>query len=218
MLQNVSIYPLERDVFYKEHDDRAYGTTAFFVAYLTNELPFEIATSLIFSVLSVFAIGLPRTVKLFFVIFFNAFCMTSCGESVGIFFNTLFAHTGFSVNLTSTVLSVGVFMGGIMSINMPAFLEAFNYLSPMKYATQNLVPYSLAGVEFTCTDAQRLPGGRCPITSGDDVLQLFGLATPHPALQLLWMAVVTVAYRIVAYAVLRLKRMHLGVGQMNRGA
>lgn len=104
-----------------------------------------------------------------------------------------------------------------MSIDMPSFLEAFNYLSPMKYATQNLAPYSLAGVSFTCTDAQRLPSGKCPIESGEDVLQLFGLATANPALQLLWLAVVTVAYRLVAYAVLRVKRMHLGVGQMNKG-
>lgn len=101
---------------------------------------------------------------------------------------------------------------------MPVFLEAFNYLSPMKYATQNLTPYSLAGVVFTCTDAQRLSNGKCPIESGEDVLQLFGLATADPALQLVWLGVVTVAYRLVAYAVLRVKRMHLGIGQMNKDA
>lgn len=102
-----------------------------------------------------------------------------------------------------------------MSINMPSFLEAFNYLSPNKYATQNLAPYSLAGVVFTCTDAQRLPGGRCPISTGEDALELFGLATGNPALSLVGLAVTTVVYRGIAYAVLRLKRMHLGVGQMN---
>lgn len=103
-----------------------------------------------------------------------------------------------------------------MSIDMPAFLEAFNYLSPMKYATQNLAPYSLAGVKFTCTDAQRLPGGQCPISTGEDALELFGLAGADPALNLVGLAVTTVVYRVIAYVVLRLKRMHLGVGQMNK--
>ncbi|KAH8146025.1 uncharacterized protein LAJ45_09947 [Morchella importuna] len=211
MLQNVSVYPFERDVFYKEHDDRAYGTTAFFIAYLTLELPFELATSLIFSVLAVLAVGLPRTAKLFFIVTFNTFCITSCGESVGIFFNTLFAHTGFSVNVTSTILSIGVFMAGIMSIDMPGFLEAFNYLSPNKYATQNLVPYSMMGVKFTCTDAQRLPGGRCPLETGEEALALFGMGTKDVWWSLVGLAIATVAYRAIAYMVLRVRRMHLGV-------
>lgn len=212
MLQNVSVYPFERDVFYKEHDDRAYGVTVFFIAYLTIEVPFEIVTSLIFAVLAVFAVGLSHTVKLFFIVTFNAFCITSCGESVGIFFNTLFTHTGFSVNVTSTILSIGVFMGGIMSIDMPAFMEAFNYLSPSKYAAQNLTPYSLMGVKFTCTDAQRLPGGECPLATGEQALKLFGMETDGVEWSLFGLAMTAIMYRLVAYVVLRVKRMHLGIG------
>jgi hypothetical protein len=213
MLQNVALYPLERDVFYKEHDDRTYGVTAFFLAYLTNELPFSILTAHIFSLLAVFVAGLPRTITMYYVMTYYTLCVVSCGESLGIFFNTLFRHTGFSVNVTSTVLCIAIFMSGIMSIDVPAPLEAFNYLSPLRYAVRSLTPYSLDGVTFTCTPSQRLPGGNCPIETGKQVLQLYGL-DEDPKWNLVALAVVTVVYRVMAFAMLKLQRMQLGIGKL----
>lgn len=51
MLQNLAVFPAERDVFYREDDDRAYSVEAFFMQYLTLEIPFEIVTCLILSIL-----------------------------------------------------------------------------------------------------------------------------------------------------------------------
>jgi ABC-type multidrug transport system ATPase subunit len=84
MLQNVAVYPNERDVFYRENDDGTYGVEAFLASYITLEVPFEIGTSLVFAVLVDLAAGLPRTTQMFFVCFFNCFCIVSCGESLGI--------------------------------------------------------------------------------------------------------------------------------------
>lgn len=206
MLQNVAVYPLERDVFSREHDDGAYSVEAFFMQYTTIEVPFEAVTSLIFAVLAVFAVGLPRTVELFFVMAFNCFCIVSCGESLGIMFNTLFEHTGFAVNITSVFLSVAQIMAGIMSIDMPVFLRDMNYLSPIKYVVANLAPYSLKGVPFSCTQGQRLADGRCPIETGEDVLSLYRLEAGSPALNVLWLGVCTVVYRALAYALLKARR------------
>ncbi|KAF4536112.1 ABC transporter-like protein [Lasiodiplodia theobromae] len=206
MLQNVAVYPAERDVFAREHDDGAYGVEAFFMQYLTIETPFEIVTSLIFAVLGVLAVGLPRTVELFFLMAFNCFCIVSCGESLGIMFNTVFSHTGFAVNITSVFLSVAQIMAGIMSINMPVFLQDMNYLSPIKYVIANLAPYSLNGVKFTCTEGQRLANGRCPIETGEEVLQLYALESGDARLNVLWLGVCAVVYRLLAYALLKARR------------
>jgi ABC-type multidrug transport system ATPase subunit/ABC-type multidrug transport system permease subunit len=84
MLQNVAIYPNEKDVFYRENDDGTYGVEAFLMQYITLEVPFEIGTSFVFAVLTDLAAGLPRTKQMFFVCFFNCFCIVSCGESLGI--------------------------------------------------------------------------------------------------------------------------------------
>ena len=207
--------PHERDVFYKEHDERAYSTTSFFLAYTINEVPFEVVSSLLFALLADLAVGLQRTPQLFFAIAANVFCITNCGESIGIIFNTLFQHTGFSVNVTNSVLSIGVIMSGIMSTNMPAVLDGINFISPTKYALQNLAPYSLAGVNFTCEDWQRLPSGRCLIETGHDVLKLYRMDGNVPWKSLVALVVATLIYRLVAYVTLLLKMGRWGAGVGN---
>ncbi|KAI4527641.1 P-loop containing nucleoside triphosphate hydrolase protein [Schizophyllum commune Loenen D] len=215
MLQNVAMYPNERDVFYKENEDRAYSLEAFFVSYTMLEVPFEIVSALLFSLLGCIAINLKRTVPMYFIVALNAFCIVSCGESIGIIFNTLFQSTGFALNVTSTILSIGTFMSGLLSVDMPGFLEGINYISPLKYATENLMPYTLRGMTFTCEDFQRLPDGRCPLETGEQVLQLFNMDI-DPAPRLGAVVATTVVYRIVAYLVLRLVRTDVG-GLWRRG-
>lgn len=207
MLQNVAVYPNEKEVFYREHDDGAYSVEAFFLQYTTLEVPFEIATSLIFAVLTVLAAGLPRTAQMFFVAALNCFCIVSCGESVGVMFNTLFRHTGFAVNVTSVVLSIATLMGGVMSLNIPSFLAAFNRLSPIVWSLGNLAPYSIRDQHFTCNDYQRLPNGECPISTGVQVLRLYNL-DKDAGRNLLALGICTVIYRIVAYLLLKAKRTH----------
>ncbi|KAI5793725.1 P-loop containing nucleoside triphosphate hydrolase protein [Peziza echinospora] len=203
MLQNVAVYPAERDTFYKEHLDGTYSSTAFFVMYLSLEVPFEVVTSLVFAVLAVFAIGLPSSATVFFVVAFNAFAVVFAGESVGIIFNTLFSHTGFAINITSTFLSIATTMAGTMSIDMPEVLKALNYLSPLRYVLRNLAPYTLEGVAFGCGERQRLPGGRCVIADGAEALRLYGLDRDEGGVMVGGVVVAVVAYRVLAYLVLR---------------
>lgn len=205
MLQNVAVYPDEKAVFYREHDDGAYPVSAFFLQYTVAEIPFEIVTSLIFAVLTVLAAGLPRTVSVFFIVAFNCFSVVSCGESIGIMFNTLVAHTGFAVNLTSVILSIATIMGGIMSLNIPSFLQAFNHLSPIKWSLGNLAPYTLTGIRFSCPDAQKLPNGDCPISTGEQVLSLYNL-NANAGLNLMALGLCVVGYRMLAYVLLVARR------------
>ncbi|KAL7619738.1 hypothetical protein AAE478_010280 [Parahypoxylon ruwenzoriense] len=205
MLQNVAVYPAEREVFYREDDDAVYSVEAFLATYTLLEVPFEIVTCLVFGVMADFAVGFPRTAPMYFVNVFCCFGIVSCGESLGIMFNTLFNHTGFAVNLISILLSVAQIMAGIMSINMPTLFKAFNYISPLKYATAALAPFSLRDVEFTCDDAQRLPDGRCAIETGEQVLDLYKLNV-DPVVNVAALAGTIVAYRLVAWLLLRLTR------------
>ncbi|WYZ43271.1 hypothetical protein EsH8_VI_000970 [Colletotrichum jinshuiense] len=208
MLQNVAVYPAERDVFYREDDDGVYSVEAFLAAYSVLELPFEIISCLIFGILADLAVGFPRTVTMYFVCVFSCFGVVSCGESVGIMFNTLFNHTGFAVNLTSVIMSVANTMAGVLSIDMPELFKIFNFLSPIRYATRALAPYSLESVTFTCNDGQRLPNGRCPIETGEDVLNLYKFNV-DPKVNIAALAGCVVVYRLVAWALLRAARTRL---------
>ena len=127
-------------------------------------------------------------------------------------FNTLFSHTGFAVNVTSVFLSVATMMAGIMSLNIPRFLQAFNHLSPLKWSLGNMVPYAFRGVEFTCSEDQRLPSGQCPISDGEDVLKQYNFET-NAGLNLLALGICVVAYRVVAYAVLKARRSRWALGE-----
>lgn len=205
MLQNIVIYPDEKQVFYREHDDNTYSIESFFLQYTLAEIPFEIFSSLIWSLLAILATGLPRTAPLFFVSTFSCFVIVSCGESIGIIFNTFVNHTGFAVSLTSIVMSIATVMGGVMSLDIPPFLAAWNHLSPVKWSVSALIPYSLDGVVFTCTEYQRLPSGECPIRNGADVEKLYKIGGSKE-LSILALGLCAVGYRVLAYAVLKIKR------------
>lgn len=218
MLQNIVVYPDEKQVFYREHDDNAYSVESFFLQYTLAEIPFEIFSSLIWSLLAVLATGLPRTAPLFFVSTFSCFVIVSCGESIGIIFNTFVSHTGFAVSLTSIVMSIAIVMGGVMSLDVPPFLAAWNYLSPVKWSVSALIPYSLDGVMFTCTEYQRLPSGECPIQNKADVEKLYKIGG-NKELSVLALGLCAVGYRVLAYVILKIKRTRWGeIGERKTAA
>lgn len=205
MLQNVAVYPAERDVFYREDDDGVYGVDAFLLSYTLLELPFEILSCLIYGIFSTFAVRNPETASLYFSTFFGCFGVVSCGESLGIMFNTLFTHTGFAVNIMGVFLSVANGMAGVLSINMPQAFKAVNYLSPIRYATRAMAPYAMRGVKFHCTDEQTLPDGSCPITTGEQVLDLYDFNV-DPNVNAYCLLACVVIYRLIAWALLRVTR------------
>ncbi|KAF7713036.1 Uncharacterized protein PECH_002163 [Penicillium ucsense] len=207
MLQNIAIYPNERDVFYREEADSCYSAETFLLAYTTIEIPFEILSSLIFGVLAAFADNLKRTVQIFLISAFNCFCIINCGESVGIMFCTLFSHVGFAVNVTSVLLSISTILGGVMSLNVNDVLQALNHLSPIKYSIANLAPFSMHGQTFDCTPSQQLADGSCPISTGEQVLELYNL-NKDGAMNVMALGVCTVIYRLVAYAFVKAMRSH----------
>ena len=140
-----------------------------------------------------------------FIEAFNCFCLLNCGESLGIMFNTFFDHSGFAVSATSVVLSLALMMAGVLSTNLPAFLQAFNHLSPAKWSLGNLAPYTLQGQVFNCGQSQQLANGTCPVTTGEQVLEMYNLVV-RPELYLLALGVCCFAYRLVAYLLLKAKR------------
>lgn len=106
-------------------------------------------------------------------------------------------------------------MSGVLSIGMPGFLQGVNYLSPVRYAIRSLAPYSLRDLTFTCTSAQRLPNGNCPIKTGKEVLALYALDT-NPAINLMALGVCTVVYRLLAYVLLKGMRTHWGDNKVKK--
>lgn len=207
-MQNAVVYPGERDIFYSEQAEGCYSTESFLLQYTLLEVLFEMGASLIFGVFAAFVCDLDRTVKMFLVCAANCAFILSCGESIGIMVSTVFSHRGLAVNIISILLSISTVLGGIMSLHVNSFLSALNYLSPVKYLIANLASYSMQGQTFTCTEVQRLPNGQCPIADGAQVLALYNL-DKNAGLNLMGLGICTVAYRLLAYALLWFRQCHV---------
>ncbi|KIY73714.1 P-loop containing nucleoside triphosphate hydrolase protein [Cylindrobasidium torrendii FP15055 ss-10] len=205
LLVNVAVYPTERDIFYREYEDGAYSTEAFISAYTLLEIPSEILAAAMFASLAAIATNLKRSIAFFFITSLNA--LSHSRESLGIIFNTFFSQQGgLALNVANVLLSVSTFMAGLMSIDQPGFFKGLNRISPLGYAVKNLTPYSFRGQTFACTDAQRLPDGRCIISTGEDVLAIYNLEEIDAALNLGAIVVTVVVYRLIAYAILKLAK------------
>ncbi|EXJ95582.1 hypothetical protein A1O1_00704 [Capronia coronata CBS 617.96] len=204
MLNSIAMYPGERDLYYHEERDGTYTLAAFFVYYLALEVPAEVVASMLFSVLTVFAVGLPRTAGQYFLMAYSAFCVVECGESFGILFLTMFSHTGLAVSVMSVVLSIAIHLGGVLSIGIDRFLSAVNHISPVKWQVGALLSYSLRDIRFTCTADQRLADGTCPVQTGEQVLELYRLNVDTVAYALA-LGGVTIGYRLLAYLGLEIR-------------
>lgn len=91
-----------------------------------------------------------------------------------------------------------------MNPTPPVVFRAFNHLSPVKYATAAMTEYMLAGRRFSCADSERLDGGSCPVSAGEEVLRLYKM-DGDPSYNLIGLAVCLVAYRVTAYVAVKIR-------------
>ncbi|KAH3674487.1 hypothetical protein WICMUC_003325 [Wickerhamomyces mucosus] len=217
MLNNLTSYPMQRDYFYHEYDDGIYGILPFFLSYICIEVPFEVISCMIFSCLAGLACGLPRTFEFFISLSYVGFMVCFCGESLGIITNTLFSNAGFAINAVSIVLSIGTFMGGLMSLNMNKVLKAINYISPLKYALSIMINMGFpASLQLTCDDTSKTASGDCIFNNGEDVLVEYGLKVDNYKVYFAALFAIAVGYRLLAYAILKVRLLKFNLGSFIR--
>lgn len=201
MLNAITLYPGDLDLFLQEHSDGLYGVEAFLTAYTLTELPLEVLGALLLSVLVVFATRLSDEAEVYFVIAFTSFAVINCGESLGIVFLSFIRHTALAISIMSVVLSTCTALNGAFSLNMLGWLQGLNSLSPSKWQVRAAATASLRNVEFTCE------GEVCTVSSGKQLLELYDLdVSTAKAVGIL--AAVMIGYRLLAYIALK-ARCHL---------
>ncbi|KAH3679827.1 hypothetical protein WICPIJ_008489 [Wickerhamomyces pijperi] len=205
MLNNLTTYPSNLSSFITDYKDGCHSSPlAWFLAYLTLEIPFEIIGCLIFAVFTGIVPGLPRTAEFFFSLTYVSWMIVNAGESLGIITNTLFDRTpGVAITLVSVVLSIANFMAGLMSLHMPKVLKGINYISPLKYAMIIVLNMAFAeDVRFKCANST---ADDCLMNTGEEVLATYGLKVSDFKWCFGVLFAIAVAYRAVAYLVLWLK-------------
>lgn len=205
MLNNMAGYPKERDYFYEEYSDDVVRVPSFFMAYLLIELPFEIFPCFIFAVLMVFVVGMQYEVGLFFCIFYTVTIVVNAGESLGISFNTIIGHPGFSLTIISIFCSIAVCMSGLMAMNLGSFLRAMNYLSPPHYCVMMVANLIFTkSLKFHCLPDQMSSNGVCQFSTGLDVLKQYNLKV-NMTLYWILISVMAVIHRAISFLFLELR-------------
>lgn len=67
-----------------------------------------------------------------------------------------------------------------------------------------MAPYTLRNEHFSCQDWQKI-NGQCPITTGQQVLELYKL-NKDPEMNIMALGICAVVYRFLAYFVLKMVR------------
>ncbi|KAI5961410.1 uncharacterized protein KGF55_004033 [Candida pseudojiufengensis] len=200
LINNISLYPKERDIFYQEYKDGLYGVNEFILSYLINELPGEIIPTLIFSALIVFPIGLPRNPAMYFGMFFSCFASINIGESLGIIMLSIFDHLGVATNILGILMTIAVFMAGTMSLQMPIFFRAWNWINPLKYAVGICAKLGFQNQIFEYNNS----GTEAILNTGKKVLEYYNL---NHNLKVYFSALIIclIIYRIIAILILTIR-------------
>ncbi|KAF9091437.1 hypothetical protein BGX23_005187 [Mortierella sp. AD031] len=201
MLNNVAMYPFERDIAYREISDGGYSPTSFFFSFLVNELPLELFGSLGVTVFMLVITHMKTTALTFFSFWAIMFGYINTGESIGLAFSTFATHAGFNITVMSAVISVFSFMTGFMSLNIPKWLTYINHISLFKYGSVIMTRNEFDGKVFDCS-AEQIAGGACPYPTGEDVLKLFHFEDKNWDLYMGLFVAVVVIYRLLAWLVL----------------
>ena len=103
---------------------------------------------------------------------------------------------------------------GFISLNMPPAVSYVSDLSPLKWGAYILTNVVFADETFTCTPSEEIPSsGACPISTGDQVLALYGFdgaSGPNGMSLHLWvLGGVTLGYVALTFIVFRVRAYHL---------
>ncbi|KAJ2995287.1 hypothetical protein HDV02_000890, partial [Globomyces sp. JEL0801] len=209
LLNSVAVFPNDKRLFMYEFSDRLYSVTPFFITYMMIEIPIEVISSFIFSIFGLILIGFQLNLTSFLCMTLTSFCLVNLGESIMMILSTVFDHLEFTVNIATSALGIANIMSGMLSADMPVFLDRINRVSPVPYFTRLVTVNEFDnGIQFTCTTTEQLTG-QCVYPNGTEVLRL--LATDENLFTFrvddfwvyLYVGVgLTVLYRLVAYAVL----------------
>lgn len=95
-------------------------------------------------------------------------------------------------------------MAGFLSLSMPEFIKGISNLSPMYWGAYIMANIAFEDETFTCTSSQ-LVNGTCPLSTGDEVLDLYGFNNGHVTEHYWILALITGGYWLLSIAALRMR-------------
>lgn len=204
------IFPSERALVVRERSAGSYHVGAYFLAKTSADIANSFTLPTLFATAIFFGCGFQRDFGIErFMCFMAIFLMTILSaQSMGLLMSCLIDDLAAVQIVTPTVLLSMMLAGGfyVNADNIPVFMIWLKYTSFQYWGYSGLMANEFAGRTVDCSEANSPGeyGAACPI-EGDHILDESGLGDADVATSLCVLAIMAVAFRVIAYVFLRFK-------------
>lgn len=173
----VNTFPLEKNLFFREHANHLYGTTPYYLAKVLIDLPFSLVIGSIGATIYYWMIGFVQEGDNFGIFLAAILILQQIGAGWGMFLGTAAKDSTVAVTLVPvTVVPFFIFSGLLLnSKTTPSYFVWAEYISYLRYGFQIVMKNEFEHLSFGCeTDELISIGGnatRCPIETGNEYLK-----------------------------------------------
>jgi ABC-type multidrug transport system permease subunit len=206
-MDTLRLFLEERGIFAHEKKNNNYRTISYYLAKLITELPMTVGLRLLTIGVAYWGIGFQMDLNkylifLLIITLHTTVCTAYCGAIGALVSNDKAAQAIAPVGLALFMLFGGFFAN---AGSFPVYYDWVQYFSMFKYSIAAMSINEFKGLEFTCTNQHNI---NCPIPDGEAELRLLSFGEYGDFSlwgNILMLAVLTVFWRVFAYAVLTKK-------------
>jgi len=200
MMAVVTVFPSEKIIFLREHNNHMYRTTSFFLSKIFAELPFQILYVTLFSVIVYWMVGFQKHFDNFIIFWVVLILVDQVGESFALLLGIGASNGAVAVSLVPiAIVPFMIFSGYLLNTDKtPPYFIWIEYISFFRYAFRALTINEFKHIEFHCRDSE-LIGGICPVPNGTVILEELNFDNDTIALNIGVLIIMYVALRLIGY-------------------
>ena len=145
----ITIFSLERHLFFKERRDNFYSASAWVLAKTIVTFPVEGILCLAFSAITYFMMGLQQDANKFFIFFGVLLVFQLISEAVGLLFAVANKSPVYAIVWLSLILIVALSLAGFLTYSLPPWYSWISDANVLRFALLALIINEFDGIQFT---------------------------------------------------------------------
>ena len=200
----LQVFHLEKVVFLRERGSKTYRVGSYYLAKTFAEIPQIILFPTLFSIIAYWLVGFKPTAEAFFTFVAVVVSLSFCAQALGLLISAGTPSPDVAMAISPVLITILMLFGGfyLNPENIDPWFIWLYYISLFRYSFQALVINEFSGQTFNCLDSE-LVGNACPITTGEQVLQLRSMEHMNVWLNIATLWGIFFALRIAGYLVMR---------------
>ncbi|KAL3872733.1 hypothetical protein ACJMK2_035937 [Sinanodonta woodiana] len=164
LLNAVALFPVQRNIFYRECRDGLYSIATFLIAYTVHIFPFLVLSTIIFSSIIYWVTGLYPTAERFGLYTATIFFLQLWGETLTVLFLGIFLDPNLANSTTALIQTAAAVIASGLLKNVATLVKPLEWLSwgfIHKYSGEILIANEFQDLEFSCESlaATCIPNG-----------------------------------------------------------